>query len=61
MEGGLRDTADVAQAVPRETHGEDPTKVCAELCEVIDDVIVYLESEGRALPGPKVMPMQELV
>lgn len=41
-------------------HGDDPTKVYAELCEVIDEVISALESEGRALPAPKVKPMQEV-
>ena len=41
-------------------HGDDPAKVYAELCEVVEEVIVHLESEGRALPDAKVRPMQIL-
>jgi hypothetical protein len=28
---------------------------------VVEDVIVHFESEGRALPPPRVKPMQEVV
>lgn len=42
-------------------HGNDPVKVYAELCDVVEDVIAHFESEGRALPSPSVRPMQELV
>lgn len=42
-------------------HGDDPKQVYADLCEVIEEVIVNFESEGRALPPPRVRPMQELV
>lgn len=41
-------------------HGDDPAKVYAELCEVVDDVIQHLKSDGRALPKPKIKPMQEI-
>ena len=42
-------------------HGDDPKKVYADLCEVIEDVIAHFESESRPLPAPKVRPMQEVV
>jgi predicted RNase H-like HicB family nuclease len=42
-------------------HGDDPAKVYADLCDVIDDVIAHFESDGRTLPAPKVRPMQEVV
>jgi predicted RNase H-like HicB family nuclease len=42
-------------------HGDDPKQVYSDLCEVVDDVIVHLESEGRSLPSPKVRPMQDVV
>ena len=42
-------------------HGDDPKKVYAELCEVIEDVLAHLESEGRPMRAPKVRPMQEVV
>ena len=42
-------------------HGDDPAKVYADLCEVIEEVIGHLESEGGALPLPRVRPMQEVV
>jgi predicted RNase H-like HicB family nuclease len=42
-------------------HGNDPKKVYADLCEVIEDVIAHFEAEGRPLPAPKVRPMQEVV
>jgi len=41
-------------------HGPDPKKVYADLCEVVEEVIMHLESEGRPLPAPKVRPMQEV-
>ncbi len=41
-------------------HGDDPAIVYTELCEVVDDVITHLKSEGRPLPEPKVRPMQEI-
>ncbi len=41
-------------------HGEDPTQVYAELCQVVDEVIRHFESEGRQLPKPRTRPMQEV-
>jgi predicted RNase H-like HicB family nuclease len=41
-------------------HGDDPRTVYAELCEVVEEVIEHFRSEGRALPVPKVRPMQEI-
>ncbi|MCU0960475.1 MAG: type II toxin-antitoxin system HicB family antitoxin [Pirellulaceae bacterium] len=42
-------------------HGDDPKRVYADLCEVIEDVIAHFESQGRPLPAPRVRPMQEVV
>ena len=42
-------------------HGNDPAKVYADLCEMVEDVIAHFESDGRSLPEPKVRPMQEVV
>lgn len=42
-------------------HGDDPIRLYAELCEVVDDVIRHFKSEGRPLTVPTVRPMRELV
>ena len=42
-------------------HGDDPVRLYAELCEVVEEVIRHLESEGRPLPIPRTRPMQEVV
>lgn len=42
-------------------HGDDPRTLYADLCRVIDEVLAHWESEGRALPEPRVRPMQEVV
>lgn len=34
-------------------HGDDPKKVYADLCEMVEDVILHFESEGRTLPRPE--------
>jgi len=34
-------------------HGDDPKKVYADLCEVVEEVIAHFESEGRPLPPPE--------
>lgn len=41
-------------------HGDDPVRLYAELCEVVQDVIDDFANRGRALPEPKTRPMQEL-
>ena len=41
-------------------HGEDPVRLYAELCEVVEEVVDHFESEGRDLPAPKTRPMQEV-
>lgn len=38
-------------------HGDDPTRVYAELCEVVEDVIDHFQAEGRELPLPRPRPM----
>ncbi len=40
-------------------HGDDPRRVYAELCDVVDEVVDHFASEGRPLPRPRVKPMQE--
>jgi hypothetical protein len=41
-------------------HGDDPVRLYAELCEVVDDVVQHFEREGRTLPPPSVRPMREV-
>lgn len=41
-------------------HGEDPVRLYAELCDVVDEVIDHFEHEGRRLPAPRTRPMQEV-
>ncbi|MFV0445708.1 MAG: pilus assembly protein HicB [Planctomycetaceae bacterium] len=41
-------------------HGDDPVQVYDELCQVIDDVIRHFESTSKALPPPRVRPMQDV-
>ena len=41
-------------------HGRDPVQLYADLCEVVEDVIRHFEAEGRALPTPRIRPMQEV-
>lgn len=42
-------------------HGDDPSQVYHELCEVVAEMIDHFESEGRPLPVPSVRPMREVV
>jgi hypothetical protein len=41
-------------------HGDDPTQLYAELCEVVDDVLQHFVAEGRVIPPVRVRPMQEV-
>jgi hypothetical protein len=41
-------------------HGNDPVRLYAELCEVVEDVLRHFKGEGRALPAPRTRPMQEV-
>ncbi len=41
-------------------HGDDPIRLYSELCEVVEEVVNYLETTGRPLPTPKTRPMQEV-
>ena len=41
-------------------HGEDPVTLYQELYEVVADVINHFKIENRALPAPRVRPMQEV-
>ena len=42
-------------------HGDDPVRLYSELCDVVDEVIQHLVSEGRPLPRPRIRPMQEVL
>ena len=33
-------------------HGNDETAVYAELCEIVDEVIVLMKEDGKPLPSP---------
>jgi len=39
-------------------HGDDPVTLYAELCEVIEEIIQHFDDAGRALPQPRIKPMQ---
>lgn len=41
-------------------HGDDPVRLYAELCDVIEDVVNHLHGEGRPLPPPRTRPMREV-
>ncbi|MBX3437323.1 MAG: hypothetical protein KF861_07540 [Planctomycetaceae bacterium] len=41
-------------------HGDDPIRLYAELCEVIEDVVRHFSQNERPLPPPRVRPMQEV-
>ena len=41
-------------------HGDDPVRLCSELCDVVDEVIYHFVSERRPLPRPLIRPMQEV-
>ena len=41
-------------------HGKDPVRLYEELCEVVEDVILHFEKEGRRLPKPRVKPMLQM-
>jgi hypothetical protein len=42
-------------------HGDDPVQLYGELCDVVEEVLHHLASEGRALPPKRTRPMQEVV
>lgn len=39
-------------------HGDNPTQVYSDLCEVIEDVIQHFIKEGWELPKPKIHPIR---
>ncbi len=41
-------------------HGDDPVQLYADLCEVVEDVLIHFEEQGRSLPTPKTHLMQEV-
>ena len=41
-------------------HGDEPMSLYGDLCEVVDDVLNHLQSEGRTHPVPQIRPMREV-
>jgi predicted RNase H-like HicB family nuclease len=41
-------------------HGEDPVRLYAELCQVVEEVVKHFKAEGRVLPAPRIRPMLHL-
>ena len=41
-------------------HGDDPVRLYAELCEVVEEVVQHFEIKGRTLPISRTRPMQEV-
>ena len=41
-------------------HGDDPVRVYAELCAVVDEVIDHFEAIGKPLPTSRARPMMEM-
>jgi len=41
-------------------HGDDPVRLYAELCDVVEEVVNHFQAEGRPLPAPKTRPMREV-
>jgi hypothetical protein len=41
-------------------HGDDPIRLYAELCGVVEEVVRHFDAEGRSLPLPRTRPMQEV-
>jgi hypothetical protein len=41
-------------------HGDDPVKVYAELCEVVEDVVRHFEQSAKPLPKRRTRPMMEM-
>ena len=41
-------------------HGDDPVRVYADLCEVVEDVLCHFEETGKPLPTCRTRPMMEI-
>jgi hypothetical protein len=41
-------------------HGDDPVRLYSELCEVVEEVILHFEEQGRPIPPVLICPMQEV-
>ena len=41
-------------------HGADPVRLYADLCEVVDEVLVALKRTGGQLPRPATRPMRDV-
>ncbi len=42
-------------------HGEDPIRLYAELCDVVEETVAHFQEQGRPLPPARTHPMQEVV
>lgn len=42
-------------------HGDDPVRLYAELCQTVEEVLSHFRTTNRALPTPRIRPMQEVV
>ena len=38
-------------------HGDDPVKVYAELCEIVDETVADMENSGQRLPEVRTRPL----
>ena len=41
-------------------HGDDPVRLYAELCQTVEEVLSHFRTTKRALPTPRIRPMQEV-
>ena len=41
-------------------HGDDPVRVYAELCEVVEEVLQHFEATGKPFPSCRTRPMMEM-
>ena len=41
-------------------HGDDPVRLYAELCELVEELVTRFETTHRVLPPPRTRPMQEV-
>lgn len=53
----LRKCPDVMTGI----HGDDPVRLFADLCEVVEEVLEHFEKQGRPLPPVRTRPMQEVL
>ncbi|MCL4694193.1 MAG: pilus assembly protein HicB [Candidatus Hydrogenedentes bacterium] len=42
-------------------HGHDPVQLYGELCDIVEEVLDHLRTDGRPLPPKRTRPMQDVV